>query len=117
MHEEGAEAQLGVSGYRTVCMPFLCRFPLGPEKQLSESAIPILSYASAGCKTGTLHEALVPAAESQLRLLVHAACLICLNARSFSSEAQWALFPISPLSYLLSTSPANKNTSKATPPA
>lgn len=76
------------------CVPFLCRFPLGPEKQLLESTIPILGYLSAGCKTGRLHEALVPADESQLRLLVHAACLICLNARSFSSAAQRALSPI-----------------------
>lgn len=98
----GGGGAVGVSGYRSVCMPFLCHFPLSPEKQLLESAIPILSYASAGCKTGRLHEAVVPAAESQLRLLVHAAYLICLDARSFSSETQWAFFPISSLSYLLS---------------
>lgn len=93
------DAQLGLSGYHAVCMPFHCYFPLGPEKQL---LVPVLSYASAGCKAGRLHEALVPAAESQLRLLVHGTYFICLNARSFSSEAQWALLPMSPLSYVLS---------------
>lgn len=109
------EAQLGFSEYHAVYLPFLCRFPLGPEKQLLESAVPVLSYTSTGCKTGRLHEALVPAAESQLRLLVHAAYLICLNARSFSSEAHWALFAISLIP--VESPAANNNTSKATSPA
>lgn len=82
-------------------MLFLCRFPLGPGKQLLESAVSILSYVSTSCKARRLREALVPTAESQLRVLVSAAYLICLNAKSFSSEAQWSLFPISHLSYLL----------------
>lgn len=82
-------------------MLVLCRFPLGPGKQLLESAVSILSYVSASCKARRLREALVPTAESQLRVLVSAAYLICLKAKSFSSEAQWSLFPISLLSYLL----------------
>lgn len=82
-------------------MLFLCRFPLGPGKQLLESAISILSYVSASCKAGRFHETLVPTAESQLRVLVNTACLICLNAKSFSLETQSSLFPISLLSYLL----------------
>lgn len=65
--------------------------------------ISILSYVSASCKAGRLHETLVPTAESQLRVLVSAAYLICLNANSFSLEAQCSLFPISLLSYLLNS--------------
>lgn len=93
------EAQLGLSGYHAVCMSFHCYFPLGPEKQL---LVPVLSYVSAGCKAGRLHEALVRTAESQLRLLVHGTHFICLNVRSFSWEAQWALLPMFALSYVLS---------------
>lgn len=89
-----------VSGCHTVCILFLCCLPLDLEKQVLESAVPVLNSVSVCSRTGELREALVPAAESQLRLSVHAACLICLNARSFSSEAQWALSSISPLSYL-----------------
>lgn len=82
-------------------MLFLCHFPLGPGKQLLESAISILSYVSTSCKAGRFHETPVPTAESQLKVLVNTACLICLNAKSFSLEAQCSLFPISLLSYLL----------------
>lgn len=77
----------GLVGYRAGGMLFLFRFPLGPGKQPLESAVSILSYVSTSCKAGRLHETLVPAAESQLRVLVNTAYLICLNAKSFSLEA------------------------------
>lgn len=95
----------GLVGYLAGEMLFFCRFPLGPGKHPLESAISILSYTSTSCK-GRLHETLVPTAESQLRVLVNTAYLICLNAKSFSLEAQCSLFPISLLSYLLI--PSNK---------
>lgn len=91
----------GLVGYRAGGMLFVCRLPLSPGKQPLESAISILSYVSASCKAGRLHETLVPTAESQLRVLVNTAYLICLNAKSFSLEAQCSLFPISLLSYVL----------------
>lgn len=81
------------------------------ESSFVERAISFLSYVSASCKAGRLHEILVPTAESQLRVLAHAAYLICLNAKSFSSEAQCSFFPIC----LLSSLPTNKKISKASP--